>query len=444
MRNYRLAALSMMLVSFIVLTGCAVPERSVTVVAAWTGAEAEKFKAVLRAFTAKTGIEVDYQGTRDVEQVVTANVVKGTPPDVAVLPSLRELADYAADGTLFPLDDGSIDRTQYSQQWQAFQELGNTQGKLYVIPVKTNLKGLIWHRQPGSGHPVTWDGLTTKESAGPTATWCMGMGAPPASGWPGTDWIEDIFLHQNDPGLYRAWANGTVRWDEPVVRRAWEQWARIFAGPSAVHGGTTAAILTDFRDAGIPMFESTPGCSLVHQASFIMSAYESYPGRPRAGVDFGFSPFPDPVASKPKKWTVSADLAGMFRDSPSARALMTFLASVEGQRIWPGIPDGSAFSANLRVENKVYRDGVSRRVADILTSDKDVLCFDASDLMSPTMRSAFYRAVLEFLAEPDRIVTLLDDLERIAEQDRESSDDRTSAERDAAFEVPVCGTKRPK
>lgn len=113
---------------------------------------------------------------------------------------------------------------------------------------------------------------------------------------------------------------------------------------------------------------------------------------------------------------VSADLAGMFVDSPQARELMRYLASERGQRVWPSNRDASAFSVNKQLltarspEEEVYRDDVSKRIAETLTG---TLCFDASDLMPATMSNAFYRAVLEYLDNPDRLDDLLTELERV-------------------------------
>ncbi|WP_409495531.1 ABC transporter substrate-binding protein [Amycolatopsis sp. cmx-11-12] len=411
----RLLALVMAL--SLVAGGCSAPADGGTVVllGPWTGDEANAFRQVLDAFTADTGIKHLYQGTRAVDQVLASDVQRGTPPDVAVLPNAGVLAKYQKSGDLLPLDDdlsAAVTRS-FSPQWVALQKIGTQ--KLYAVAVKAELKSVIWYnpaRLTGI-HPTTFEGLRTY-SAGLTAAggtpWCVGMGAPPTSGWPGTDWIEDILLHSAGPEKYWQWASGSLKWTSPEVKQAWLDWGSLLE-PAAIRGGTAAALLTDFGDAGKPMFTDPPGCVLEHQPSFIMSRYQNFKRAdgttPRPGTDFDFLTFPGRDVSE-----VAADLAGMFQDTPQARKLIQYLASEKAQRIWPSIPRASAFSANRELGLDVYTDQVSRKVADTITSAQ-ALCFDASDLMPATMTGAFHRAVLEYLANRDRLNILLKQLDDV-------------------------------
>ncbi|MCP2164312.1 ABC transporter substrate-binding protein [Goodfellowiella coeruleoviolacea] len=390
---------------------------AVSLLGPWTGAEEDQFRQALRVFSARTGTQVDYQGTRALGQVLLNDVQQGTPHDVAVLPSPGELARYAAEHAVLPLDDvvGPEWESEYSPQWRKLARAG--QDGLYAVPIQVNLKSIVWfnpRRLPGD-RPATWADLTALTGAvvarGDTP-WCMGMGASATSGWPGTDWIEDILLRQAGTEVYQRWVAGTLPWTDARVRRAWQTWGEITGGPGQVRGGAESALLTDFADAARAMFTDPPGCFLEHQGSFIAGAYRGYPGGPRAGTDFDFFPLPrlGPVAAgASQSWEVSADMAGMFRDTPQARALVRFLASADGQRIWPGV---GAFSANTRVGRQAYGDEVSRRVIDELTGS-DTLCFDASDLMPATLRNAFYRAVLTYLSDQSRLDELLGELDQI-------------------------------
>ncbi|WP_083255076.1 ABC transporter substrate-binding protein [Amycolatopsis orientalis] len=411
----RLLALLMAL--SLVAGGCsASPDGgSVVVLALWTGAEADAFRQVLDAFKADTGVGYLYQGTRAVDQVLASDVQRGTPPDVAVLPNAGVLAKYQKSGDLLPLGDdlSATMAGSFSPQWVSLQKIGTQQ--LYAVAVKADLKSVIWYNpaQLTGVRPTSFEGLRAF-SAGLTAAgatpWCVGMGAPPTSGWPGTDWIEDILLHSAGPEKYWQWASGGLRWTSPEVKQAWLDWGSLL-DPAGIRGGTAAALLTDFGDAGKPMFAARPGCVLEHQASFIMSRYQGLKRAdgtsPRPGADFDFLPFPGREVSE-----VAADLAGMFRDTPQARKLIRYLASEKAQRVWPSIPRASAFSANRKLGLDVYTDQVSRKVADTLTS-APALCFDASDLMPAAMTGAFHRAVLEYLSNRDRLDTLLKQLDDV-------------------------------
>ncbi len=388
---------------------------TVVVLASWTGPEETAFRQVLDAFKADTGIGYLYQGTRAVDQVLASDVQRGTPPDVAVLPNAGVLAKYQKTGDLLPLDDelSATVAGSFSPQWVTLQQIGTQ--KLYAVVVKADLKSVIWYdpaRLTGI-RPTTFEGLRAF-AGGLTASgatpWCVGMSAPPTSGWPGTDWIEDILLHSAGPEKYWQWASGSLKWTSPEVRQAWLDWGSLVE-PAGIRGGTAAALLTDFGDAGKPMFATPPGCVLEHQASFIMSRYQGHKradgSAPRPGTDFDFLQFPGRDVSE-----VAADLAGMFQDTPRARKLLEYLASEKAQRFWPSIPGASVFSANRKLGLDVYTDPVSRKIADTLTS-ASTLCFDASDLMPATMTGAFHRAVLEYLSNRDRLDILLKQLDDI-------------------------------
>lgn len=401
------------------LSGCAAGTGPdvVSVLGPWTGDEQTAFQRVLDGFTRETGIEVRYQGTRAQNQVLRGDLQQGTPPDVAVLSNPAELARYAHSGELKPLDDvlGAEAAGAYSPQWLRLQRLGGT--AMYAVAVKADLKSIVWYSpktftQP---EPATWEQLVAtgqRLAAGGQRPWCLGMGAPPNSGFPGTDWIEDILLHRAGPAAYRAWAAGRLAWTDAGVRDAWQSWGTLVLAPDAVRGGSTAALLTSFADAGKAMFTEPPGCALEHLGSFAIGGYTAVrrPGGPPApDRDFRFFPFPGSGTTGPSE--VAADLAGMFHDTPAARRLMTYLAGEPGQRIWPS--GGTTFSVDQRlVDQDVYRGDVGKRIARTLARGTD-LCFDASDLMPSAMSSAFYQAVLEYLAHPGRLDTLLGDLEQV-------------------------------
>jgi alpha-glucoside transport system substrate-binding protein len=406
MRTVRAVALAAVALLIGGSAACAGGDRAgVTVLASWTGGEAEAFRQVLDRFTAETGIRVDFQGTRALHQVLTAEVQKGTPPDIAVLPSPGDLASYVRRSAVRSLDD-VIDagaEQSHSPQWLRLEQMDDAR---YAVAVKTTLKSLIWYdprRVPGlSGDaPPSWEDLvrlSERLSTGDSAAWCMGMGSTPVSGWPGTDWIEDLVLHRAGTVAYQRWAAGQMAWTAPEIHQAWEAWGRVALRPGFVQDGV---LFTEFGDASRAMYTDPPGCHLHHQASFVVGD-----GR---GADLDFVPFP---SSEPRAWEVSADLAALFTDKPEARELMRFLATDEAQSIWPAVSRGSVFSANRGVDPAIYDNPVSRRIAQTLTGDA-VLCFDASDLMPSAMTNAFYRAVLEFVQSPDRLDAILGQLEQV-------------------------------
>jgi alpha-glucoside transport system substrate-binding protein len=260
----------------------------------------------------------------------------------------------------------------------------------------------------------------------------MGLGDGPSTGWPATDFIEDILLSRSGAQTYQAWAAGTVPWTSPPVAAAWHEWGRIATRDDLVRGGRPGVVLTDFTAAGRSMFQEHPGCSMEHQASFMTGFYRKANAERKLapGVDFDFVPFPAftdrPAAHRPV--VASADFAGLFDNTPQARRLMRFLATDEAQTIWPAMSGSGAFVVNRHVRPEVYDDDVSRRVATTIQQATD-LCIDASDFMPATMRNAFYRAILDYLANPAQLPALLRQLDSVRVDSRKDWLDLLSCRR---------------
>jgi alpha-glucoside transport system substrate-binding protein len=111
---------------------------------------------------------------------------------------------------------------------------------------------------------------------------------------------------------------------------------------------------------------------------------------------------------------VSGDFAALFSDRSQAKKLIEKLASREGQRAWASSKD--VFSANRRVPPK--SDRVGREISRQLTG-RDTRCLDASDVMAPAVRDAFYEAALLTISRAATgardlgIPGLLKDLQRV-------------------------------
>src|SRR5262249_30664186 len=232
-------------------------------------------------------------------------------------------------------------------------------------------------------------GLTKRiTELGRTPPWCMGMENTPNSGWPGTDWLEDILLHQSGVQAYQQWVNGRLSWpNSSEIQRAFTTWATVVAHPNNIEGGPQQALLKKFSDAGKPLFNHPPGCYLLHTA-FIDNSKNAL----RPGIDYDFLTFPTfggASGDAGNVYEVAADFAVMFQRTAQAEELIRFLDSDEGQGIWPRIKGSAAFSADQNIRPEDYPDDVTKRVAQLLLSRSATLCFDASDSMPAAMRNAF-------------------------------------------------------
>jgi alpha-glucoside transport system substrate-binding protein len=241
----------------------------------------------------------------------------------------------------------------------------------------------------------------------------VGLESGAASGWPGTDWIENILLRQAGPEVYDRWHRGEVLWSSPEIKQAWQSWGQIVARPEMVHGGKQGMLTTNFQIAGNPLFSRPPGCYMHHQASFMTNLFLAANPDLHPGEDFDFFRFPDVNPKYSGAIEGAGDLFGIFRDTPQSRALISYLATPEAQGIW--VKRGGALSANRRVLPDVYPNQLSRQLAQTLTGAETVR-FDASDLMPDAMNDAFWKAVLEYVGNPGDLDGILARLDAVRAQ----------------------------
>lgn len=384
--------------------------QQVTVIGTWTDAEQESFLAMVAPWEAETGNTVRYQGTRAINDILAAGVGTGVLPDLAGLPGPAQMAEYAAAGALKPLDDVLDVDTYQDETSSALVDLGMVDGTTYGIFIKASVKGLIWYNPAlhdySDDPPVTWDDVLEQGAANQgdaDALWCLGIESGDASGWPATDWIEEILLHQAGPDVYNQWWQGEISWTDPEIQTAFETYMDVVEN---AYGGGTNAVATKFDLAGDPLFTDPPGCAFFHQASFItgLGAFENA----TAGTDYNAFPFPafnDEFATAVEG---AGDLFGMFHDTEAAKSLMRYLVTAQAQDIW--VQRGGALSPNRNATS--YPDDISALMGSMLTGAED-LVFDASDQMPTAMNAAFWSHMVSLTAGQETIEEALSALDEV-------------------------------
>jgi alpha-glucoside transport system substrate-binding protein len=424
-----LRALVLGVVGAVVLTACGPGTgtstsggKHLTVLATWGGDEQKSFLAMVKPWEDKTGNKIDYTGSRDLNQLLVTRTQAGNPPDLAGLPGPGFMAEFAKKGTLKPLDS-AVDMTQMKDQYDSsWIKLGSVNGKLYGIFIKASLKSQIWYDPKvvagagialsSSAAPTTFDQLTAVTgvlaAAGKTP-WCIGVESGAASGWPGADWLQDIYMRQAGPSMYEQWGAMTLPWTDPTVKTAFQTWGKIVNDPKQTYGGKNYVLSTAFQHAFDPMFKSPPGCYLHHQASFITSFFQGDFPDTKPVDDFNFFGFPDINSQYSGVQQVAGDLFGMFKDSPEARDFIKYLTTAEAQSIW--VKRGGAVSPNKKVNLSDYPDPLSKAAGQILTSAKPAE-FSADDLMSGAMSAAMFKGIVDYISNPSQLDTILGNLEK--------------------------------
>jgi len=377
---------------------------SLNVLGVWTGGEAEAFQKMMAPFEAETGIKVEFTGTRDLPAVLTTRVEAGNPPDVSAIPNPGQMKEFAKSGKLVDLStfmDMDVMGNDYSQTWL---DLGTYKGKFYGVFISADLKSLVWYNPKafaagGYTVPATWEemiALSDKMVADGKTPWAIGLESGAASGWAGTDWIEDIMLRTVKPEVYDLWVSHGISWVDDRVQRAFELFGQIALNEKYVYGGPNAELTINFGDSPDALFTTPPNAYMHKQATFIKSFILDHFPDLVPGEDFDFFPFPPIDSQYGTPALGAADMFAMFNDTPEARAFMKYIVSPAAQEIW--VAELGKLSANKQVNPAVYPDDLTRKAAKILVN-ASTFRFDGSDLMPSAVGcGSFWTEILDYVS----------------------------------------------
>jgi alpha-glucoside transport system substrate-binding protein len=372
-----------------------------TMLVAWGGNQLKSFsEAVVVPYERRTGVQVDLEPTRALTQHIDADLRQGDPPDVAALPSIGAISQYAQASRLYPLD-GVAGAGGFRQPWSS---LMRSAGRVYAVPVKVDVKSLVWYdpatfRAARYAIPATWPQLLALSSAMQRSgrqPWCLAVASGATSGWPGADWLSDIMLSSYPAAVYQDWAAGKLPWTSGPVRQSWLAWNKALDDGRAVFGGHAAALTAKVGTIG----PASSGC-LLSRGTLVD---QDFAVGTRYGTDYAFFPFPPGRPGSASPLQVGADFVGMFRDSPAARDFIGYLTQPATQRAWIDYPGSSGFSPSSAVPPGAYPDPARRDIAKLLTSGRR-LCLSASDVMPSDVSTALDNAVLAYLTVPGALTS---------------------------------------
>jgi alpha-glucoside transport system substrate-binding protein len=368
--------------------------------------QARLFQNAFTEFTERTGIEVVYEGNRDFETLVVVRVEGGNAPDIGQFAQPGLAADFVAKGQVVDLntvfEPGYLEQ-QYSQ---GLLDMATMDGIMAGIWHNADVKSLVWYPKPefeaaGYEIPTTWDeliALSDQIVADGGTPWCIGIESAGATGWPGTDWIEDVMLRTTTPENYDAWTRGELKFDSPEVRRAFEIVGDIWFKEGYVYGGVASILTTYFGDAPLPMFEEEPACWLHRQASFITN---EFPADVEVGVDVDYFYLPPIDEEFGSPVLGSGSLSVMLNDRPEVREVMKFLATGESMRV--EAEAGVAVAPHNDADPTWYPSAATAGFAEIL-QNATTFRFDGSDLMPGAVGSgSFWTGIVNGSAPKDRI-----------------------------------------
>nr|WP_272212797.1 ABC transporter substrate-binding protein [Marinicella sp. W31]MDC2878716.1 ABC transporter substrate-binding protein [Marinicella sp. W31] len=381
--------------------------QALTIFGPWLGPDKDLIESVLAYFEEATGVDVQYAGSDSFEQQIVIDTQAGSPPNIAVFPQPGLAADLAARGLLTKLsaETGEFLSEKYAagQSWVDLSTYEGPDGtsSLYVFPYKADVKSLVWYvpdnfDDAGYDVPESMEelkALTEQIVADGGTPWCIGLGSGGATGWPATDWVEDMMLRTQPPEVYDQWVSNEIPFNDPRVVNAIDEFGWFAKNDAFVDGGAAAVASTDFRDSPKGLFDSPPKCYMHHMASFIPSFF---PEGTELGLDADFFYFPAYEGEDLGKPVLGAGtLFGITQDSPAAQAFIEFLETPIAHEIWMA---QSGFLTPFKdVNPEAYANDTLRGEGEILT-EATTFRFDGSDLMPGKIGAgAFWTGMIDYV-----------------------------------------------
>ncbi len=342
-----------------------------------------------KVFEDCTGADVKYEGSKEFETQLQVRVQSGNPPDIAYIPQPGLLQTLVGTGKVVEAPSTVSDNVDkwFGEDWRSY---GSVDGKLYAAPLGANVKSFVWYSPKmfadnGWEIPTTWDdmlALSDKIAATGIKPWCAGIESGEATGWPATDWLEDVLLRSVGPDVYDQWVAHEIPFNDPQVVESLDNVGAILKNDKYVNGGigdVSSIATTAFQDGGLPILDGK--CALHRQASFYAANWPEGTDVSENGDVFAFylppmgDEFGSPVLG-------GGEFVAAFSDAPEVQAFQTYLSSDQwANEKAKATPNGGWVSANTGLDIANLASPVDQLSGEILQNPDAVFRFDGSDMM---------------------------------------------------------------
>ena len=374
--------------------------------------EADRLVESWSDFETCTGISVDYQGSSEFEAQIAVLAEGGNAPDVGIVPQPGLLNRLAAGGWLIPASDSVV--ANIDEWWDPiWKEYATVDGTVYAAPLMASIKGFIWYsvaefEEKGYEVPETLDDLKAlaEEIAaeGDHKPWCVGLESGDATGWPGTDWIEDYVLRLHGAEVYDQWVTHEIPFNDPRIAEAFDAVGEYLKNEDMVNGGigdVSTQLTEAFQTAGLPILDGE--CSLHHQATFYETFWNPEGGDANTvapdGTVYAFL-LPPVEAGGGLNVTGGGEFPVAFRDAEEVEAFRTYLSS----DLWANnrVGLGGVISANKGLDPEVASSDLLRQGIEILQDPETTFRFDGSDLMPGAVGAdSFWKGIVSWISGED-------------------------------------------
>ncbi|MEU4219292.1 ABC transporter substrate-binding protein [Actinoplanes sp. NPDC026623] len=391
--------------------------KTITVYAGIVTPEDKAYTDSYKPFEKCTGVTVKYEGDKAFETQILVRAKAGNPPDLAIVPQPGLLKQLVATGKAVEAPApvaANVDKF-WGKDWKAY---ATVDGKFYAAPSGASVKSLVWYspsafKDKGYTVPTTLDELKTlsdKMVADKKKPWCAGIASGEATGWPITDWQEDMMLRLYGPETYDKWVNHEIPFNGPESTAALDAVGGYLKNPDYVNGGlgdVKSIASTAFQEGGLPILDGT--CMMHRQASFYAA---NFPKETKVAADgdvFAFYLPGKDAASKPVLGGGEFNLA--FSDRPEVKAFQTYLSTDTWANVKAKVSQGWV-SANKGLDPNNLSNPIDKLAGVILLDPKTTFRFDGSDQMPAAVGSnAYWKQATSWITGQDTKTTV-DNIEK--------------------------------
>ena len=342
-----------------------------------------------KLFTTCTGAEVKYEGSDQFETQLVVRVKAGNAPDIAYIPQPGLLKTVVSSGSAVEAPAQVSDNVDkwFGEDWRNY---GTVDGKLYAAPLGASVKSFVWFSPKmfadnGWTVPETWDdmlSLTDDIAAKGIKPWCAGFESGDATGWPGTDWLEDAVLRSAGPDVYDQWVNHDIPFNDSAIETSLDDVGKILKDDKYVNGGfgdVNSIATTAFQDGGLPILKGD--CAMYRMASFYAAQWPEGTDVSQGGDVFAFY-LPTMSDEFGKPVLGGGEFVTAFSDRQEVQAFQTYLSTdVWANEKAKATPGGGWVSANKGLDINNLKSPIDKLSAETLQDPNAVFRFDGSDQM---------------------------------------------------------------
>lgn len=362
--------------------------KTVTVSTGIVTPEDELLKKTWAPFEKCTGATIKGTFDKSFETQILVQARAGNAPDIAIVPQPGLLQQLVATGKAKPASkatEANVDKN-FSPDWKAY---GTVNGVFYAAPQNASMKSLVWYspkafEDGGYEIPTTLDELVTLSDKMVTdgkKPWCAGISSGEATGWPITDWMEDMMLRLSGPEVFDQWVTHKIPFNSAAPTAALNEVGKFLKNDKYVNGGfgnVKSIATTTFQDGGLPILQGQ--CQMHRQASFYAA---NWPAGTKVAPDGDVFAFFLPGKTATDKPVLGGgEFLLAFSDRPEVQAFQTYVASGTWATLAAEGGGGRAVSANRGADvSKCSCSEIDKLAFSVLLDPKTIFRFDGSDAM---------------------------------------------------------------